>query len=174
MKKSKFTEEQIAYALRLAESGTIVADVCRQMGIAEATFYVWKKKYASLGMAELRQMRQMQEENARLKRLVVDLTLGKQILSEVIQKRSEANSTRRVGALDARAFPSQRAAGLSGGQAAQRYLVRKSQARDATALRMRIRGGLRPDRGSAMSGSGSCSDGRGGKTGATGFTGYIA
>lgn len=57
------------------------------MGIAEATFYVWKKKYASLGVAELRQMRQMQEENARLKRLVADLTLDKQILSEVIRKK---------------------------------------------------------------------------------------
>lgn len=87
MKKSRFTEEQIAYALRLAESGTVVADVCRQMGIAEATFYVWKKKYASLGVSELRQMRQMQEENARLKRLVADLTLDKQILSEVIRKK---------------------------------------------------------------------------------------
>ena len=87
MKKSRFTEEQIAYALRLTESGTVVADVCRQMGIAEATFYVWKKKYASLGVAELRQMRQMQEENARLKRLVADLTLDKQILSEVIRKK---------------------------------------------------------------------------------------
>jgi putative transposase len=70
MKKSRFTEEQVIYALRLAESGTLVTDVCRQMGISEATFYVWKKKYASLGVAELRQLRQLQEENGRLKRLV--------------------------------------------------------------------------------------------------------
>ena len=87
MKKSKFTEEQVAYALRLAESGTPVADVCRQLGIAEATFYVWKKKYASLGVAEMRQLRQLSEENARLKRLVADLTLDKQILQEVIKKK---------------------------------------------------------------------------------------
>ena len=87
MKKSKFSEEQIAYALRLAESGTPVADVCRQMGIAEATFYVWKKKYAQLGVAEMRQLRQLTEENARLKRLVADLTLDKQILQEVIKKK---------------------------------------------------------------------------------------
>lgn len=87
MKKSRFTEEQVIYALRLAESGTLVTDVCRQMGISEAIFYVWKKKYASLGVAELRQLRQLQEENARLKRLVADLTLNKQILSEVIQKK---------------------------------------------------------------------------------------
>jgi len=86
MKKSKFTEEQIAYTLRLAESGTPVADVCRQMGISEATFYVWKK-YAQLGVAELRQLRQLTEENARLKRLVADLTLDKQILQEVIKKK---------------------------------------------------------------------------------------
>jgi putative transposase len=87
MKKSKFSEEQVAFALRLAESGTPVADVCRQMGISEATFYVWKKKYAQLGVAELRQLRQLTEENARLKRLVADLTLDKQILQEVIKKK---------------------------------------------------------------------------------------
>jgi putative transposase len=89
MKKSRFTEEQVIYALRLAESGTLVTDVCWKMGISEATFYVWKKKYASLGVAELRQLRQLQEDG-RLKRLVADLTLDKQILSEVIRKKSEA------------------------------------------------------------------------------------
>lgn len=93
MKKSRFTEEQIAYALRLAESGTPAGDVCRQMGISEATFYVWKKKYADLSVAELRQLRQLTEENARLKRIVADLTLDKQILQEVIKKRSEAGAT---------------------------------------------------------------------------------
>lgn len=87
MKKSKFTEEQIAYTLRLAESGTPVGDVCRQMGISEATFYIWKKKYAELGVSELRQLRQLTEENSRLKRLVADLTLDKQILQEVIKKK---------------------------------------------------------------------------------------
>jgi putative transposase len=87
MKKSRFTEEQVIYVLRLAESGTPMSDVCRQMGISEATFYVWKKKYASLGVSELRQLRQPQDENARLKRLVADLTLDKQILSEVIRKK---------------------------------------------------------------------------------------
>ena len=67
MKKSRYTEEQVAYTLRLAESGTPVVDVCRQTGIAEATFYLWKKKYGSLGAAEVRELRQMREENARLR-----------------------------------------------------------------------------------------------------------
>lgn len=88
MKKSRFSEEQITYALRLAESGTPVAEVCRQLGISEATFYIWKKKYASLGVSELRRLRQLEEENSRLKRLVADLTLDKQILSEVIRKKT--------------------------------------------------------------------------------------
>ncbi len=87
MKKSRFTEEQITYTLRMADSGTPVGDVCRQIGISEATFYVWKKKYAELGVTELRQLRQLTEENARLKRLVADLTLDKQILQEVIKKK---------------------------------------------------------------------------------------
>ncbi len=87
MKKSKFSEEQIAYALRQADSGTPVGDVCRQLGVSEATFYVWKKKYGQLGLSELREMRQLRDENARLKRLVADLTLDKHILSEVLRKK---------------------------------------------------------------------------------------
>jgi putative transposase len=87
MKKSKFTEEQIAFALRQAEGGTPVPDVCRQMGVSEATFYVWKKKYGQLGLTEIRELRQLRDENARLKRLVADLTLDKHILGEVIRKK---------------------------------------------------------------------------------------
>ena len=87
MKKSRYTEERIAYVLRQAESGTPVADVCRGLGISEATFYVWKKKYASLGVTELRKLKQLEDENARLKRLVADLTLDKNILQEVIRKK---------------------------------------------------------------------------------------
>jgi putative transposase len=81
------TEEQIAYVLRQAESGTPVAEVCRGLGISEATFYVWKKKYASPGVTELRKLKQLEDENARLKRLVADLTLDKNILQEVIRKK---------------------------------------------------------------------------------------
>lgn len=87
MKKSRFTEEQIAYVLRQVDGGAPVADVCRGMGISEATFYVWKKKYASMGVTELRRLRQLEDENARLKKLVADLTLDKHILNEVIAKK---------------------------------------------------------------------------------------
>ena len=67
MKRSKFSEEQVAYALRQAESGTPVGDVCRQLGVSESTFFLWKKKYGHLGVTELRRLRQLEEENARLK-----------------------------------------------------------------------------------------------------------
>lgn len=87
MKGSRFSEEQIAYALRQAEGGTPVPDVCRPLGVSEATFYVWKKKYAHLGASELRRMRQLEDENTRLRRVVADLTLDKHILAEALQKR---------------------------------------------------------------------------------------
>ena len=86
MKRSKFSEEQVAYALRQAESGTPVGDVGRQLGVSEATFYTWKKKYAHLGVSELRRLRQLEDENARLKRLVADLTLDKHMLAEALRK----------------------------------------------------------------------------------------
>ncbi len=70
MKGKRFTDEQITYAVRQAEGGTPVADVCRQMGVSEASFYVWKKKYGKLGLTELRELRQLRDENARLKRPV--------------------------------------------------------------------------------------------------------
>ena len=87
MKKSKFTEEQIAYALSQVESGSPPADVCRQLGVSEATFYNWKKKYAHLGVSELRKLRSLEDENNRLKRLVADLTLDKHMLAEALRKK---------------------------------------------------------------------------------------
>ena len=86
MKRSKFSEEQIAYVLRQVEAGSPVGDVCRQIGASEATFYVWKKKYAGLGVGELRRLRQLEDENTRLKRVVADLTLDKHMLSEALRK----------------------------------------------------------------------------------------
>ncbi len=76
----------MAYAIRQAESGTTVADVCRQLGVSEATFYVWKKKFAHLGVGEMRRLRQLEEENSRLKRVVADLTLDKHMLAEALRK----------------------------------------------------------------------------------------
>ena len=87
MKKTVFTEEQIAYALRQAETGTPVADICRKLGVSEQTFYRWKKKFAGMGIAELRRLRQLEEENRTLKQLVADLTLDKHMLQEAIQKK---------------------------------------------------------------------------------------
>lgn len=87
MKKSKFTEEQICFALRQAETGTRVAEVCRKMGISEATFYNWKKKYGGLGVSDLRRLKQLEEENRRLKQMVADLSLDKQMLQDVIKKK---------------------------------------------------------------------------------------
>ena len=87
MKNKRFTDEQITYALRQAESGTPVADVCRQLGVSEASFYLWRKKYAKLGLTEIRELRQLRDENTRLKKLVAELTLDKHILGEVVKKK---------------------------------------------------------------------------------------
>jgi putative transposase len=87
MRKSRFSEQQIAFALRQAETGTKVPEVCRKMGVAEATFYNWKKKYSGLGVGELRRLKQLEEENRQLKKLVADLSLDKHMLQDVIAKK---------------------------------------------------------------------------------------
>ena len=87
MTRKGHTEEQILRALRQAEGGTRVADICREHGVSEATFYVWKKKYSNLALNELRELRQLREENAKLKRLVADLSLDRHILQEIVQKK---------------------------------------------------------------------------------------
>ena len=87
MKRSKFTEQQIVFALKQAETGIPVAEVCRKIGISEATFFNWKRKFAGLGTAELRRLRQLEDENFRLKQVVADLTLDKQMLQDVLKKK---------------------------------------------------------------------------------------
>lgn len=86
MRTSKFTPEQILQALRQAESGTTVGDICQKLSVAEATFYRWKKQYAGLDMSELRELKQLRDENRRLKQAVADLTLDKSILRDALGK----------------------------------------------------------------------------------------
>lgn len=87
MKKSRYTEEQIAFALKQAEMGAPVAEVIRRMAISEQTFYRWKKMYGGLGVGALRRMKQLEEENRKLKQLVADLSLDKHILQDVLSKK---------------------------------------------------------------------------------------
>lgn len=87
MRKSRFTEEQIAYAIRQVEQGTPAAEICRKMGVSEQTFYQWKKKFAGMGIVELRRTKTLEDENRRLKSLVADLTLDKHMLQEVLRKK---------------------------------------------------------------------------------------
>jgi len=87
IKRSRFTDQQIPFALHQAEQGTQVAGVTRKMGISEQTFCRWKKKFGGLMPSELRKLRQLEEENARLRRLAADLSLDKEMLQEVIRKK---------------------------------------------------------------------------------------
>ena len=87
MKASKFSEAQIAFVLRQAQDGAPVAEVCRKAGISDATFYNWRKKYAGLAPSEMRRLRQLEEENAKLKRIVADLSLDKAMLQDVLSKK---------------------------------------------------------------------------------------
>lgn len=87
MKRSKFKEAQIAFVLKQVEEGTSVAEVCRKAGIAEATFYNWRKKYGGLMPSEMKRVKLLEEENAKLKRLVADLSLEKAMLQDVIKRK---------------------------------------------------------------------------------------
>ncbi len=87
MRKSKWSEEQITMALRQAEAGTAVEEICRKLGISQATFFRWKKQYAGLGLPELRELRQLRDENRKLKGLVADLSLDRTILQEALRKK---------------------------------------------------------------------------------------
>ena len=86
MRKARFTEEQITYALKQVEFGKPVGEVCRQLGVSEQSFYRWKRKYQGIGIAELRRLRQLEDENRKLKKIVADLSLDKHILQDVLSK----------------------------------------------------------------------------------------
>jgi putative transposase len=87
MKTSRFSEQQIAFVLRQAEEGTSVAEVCRKAGISEATYYVWRKKFGGLMPSEMKRLKQLEEENSKLKRIVADLALDKEMLQDVIKRK---------------------------------------------------------------------------------------
>lgn len=87
MKRTKFTEAQIVFALKQSEGGVSVQEICRKMGISEATYYNWKKKYGGLGVTELRRLKELEEENSKLKQIVADLSLDKQMLQDVLKKK---------------------------------------------------------------------------------------
>lgn len=96
MPKKQYTNEQIAFALRQAESGTPVAEICRKMGIAGLTFYRRKKKFSSMGVSEIRRLKQLEEENKTLKQLVADLSLDKTMLQDVLKKKWSGLSCNRI------------------------------------------------------------------------------
>jgi putative transposase len=87
MKKSKFTEEQIAFVLKQGESGVSVDEICRKTGISDATYYQWRKKFGGLGVSELRRLRQLEDENKKLKQLVADLSLDRAMLQDIVKKK---------------------------------------------------------------------------------------
>ena len=87
MRTSRFTNEQVAMALRQAEAGTPVAEICRKLQISEQTFYRWKKKFGGMGVSELRELKQLRDENGKLKQLVADLSLDKTILQKAMRKK---------------------------------------------------------------------------------------
>ena len=87
MKRSKFSEAEVAMILRQADEGAAIGEVCRRAGISEATFYVWRKKYAGLLPSQMKRLKQLEDENGRLKRIVADLSLDKEMLQDVIRRK---------------------------------------------------------------------------------------
>ncbi len=107
MRKSRFTAEQITVALRQADAGTPVTEICRKLEVTETTFYRWKKKYGGLGISELRELRQLRDDNRKLKDVVADLTLDKAILQESLRKNGKARPAARGGCMGAGGVPGQ-------------------------------------------------------------------
>ncbi len=112
MKKKRFTEEKIAYALAQESTGQTIAEICRKLGVSEQTFYRWKTKFGSMGVAEVRRLKQLEEEKAKLKRLVADLSLDKAILQDVLRKEADSRPAPRAGRVCAGCLPSDGAPGM--------------------------------------------------------------
>ena len=123
MKKGRYTEEQIAFALQQAEHGTPVAEVCRKLGITEQSFYRWKRKYAGMLPSDMKKLKQLEDENAKLKKLVADLSLDKAMLQDVLShhgwaapKTGKACRPERCGGIFVRSIPHQRAPHVRGAE----------------------------------------------------------
>jgi putative transposase len=112
MKQKRFSVEQIVAVLKQAEAGVPLAELLRRVGVSEQTFYRWKKQYVGLEVDQVRQLKQLQEENTRLKQVVADLTLDKAMLQDVLAKKSSALAASAGGGVSARQLPGERAASL--------------------------------------------------------------
>lgn len=110
MKRKRCPEPQIVFALQQAEAGTPVAELCRKMGVAEATFYRWKKRYGGLGVSEIRRLRQLEDENRRVKQLVADVTLQKAMLEDLLPEEGLTSARRLAMAVCLGELPGQRTA----------------------------------------------------------------
>src|SRR5213075_363428 len=131
MKRKRFSVEQIVAVLKQAELGMAVADIIRQVGISEQTFYRWKKQYAGLQSDQVREFKQLQDENARLKKLVAELSLDKAILQDVAAKTGAARAEEASGGVHGEPLCSQHAAGLPTGQANAQHAVLPQHQRPA-------------------------------------------
>jgi putative transposase len=112
VKKKRFTEEQIAYALAQESTGQTIAEICRKLGVSEQTFYRWKKKFGSMGVAEVRRLKQLENENTKLKRLVADLSLTRRSCRTSYEKKSDSRPAPQAGRVLAGCLPGNGASGM--------------------------------------------------------------
>lgn len=163
MKKSKFSEEQIATVLRQVDAGAPMPEVTRKLGISEATYYVWRIRYGQMAGAEIRRLRQLEEENRKLKQLVADLTLDKVNLQEVLAKKPDAHAQTRAGADRYRSLLDRRAASVWAAEIESGVVVLPPSWAGRYRASPTVAGvGPGPARDLAISACTSCCDGRGG------------
>ncbi len=101
MPRKRWSEEQIVYAVKQSEAGRTAAEICRELGVSQQTFYTWKRRYRGIGVQELRELRQLRDENRTLKRVVADLTLDRHILQEIVSKKLSRRTPSRAGRVGA-------------------------------------------------------------------------